>query len=229
MKNVFVVPGYGIPKNILEDQSYRKYLGLVFNYVFEVCTKTDNWSPVVVFCGGPTDIFKPYKRTEGNEMKRLFLKYTKRDFVKNYTKNWSLKTENKSLSTHENIMLAKNIISKIKGERGVYIFCEYTRRAKIKAFAKEVLTDKFLVVPFDFDLSANRYRDPKFITKKENLDKKFGLMSIRDKDFHARYRKMFVEKLAYFRKMGPAKHQEAINIWWHQKIKELENGQLAQR
>lgn len=224
MKNIFIIPGYGIPKNIFHDEPYRRYLGLVFNHVFEICTKNNDWRPMIIFCGGPTDIFKPYKRTESQEMKKMFLEYSQRAFVKNYTKTWHYKIENKSLSTAENLLFAKNILSKMTGKRKIYIFCEYTRRLKLKIFAQKIFTNKFFIIPFDFDLSINRYRDPEFITKKENMDIKFGLLAIKDKIFRAKYRKMFIEKLVYFRKMGPTKHQEAINIWWQEKIKELKMG-----
>jgi hypothetical protein len=224
MKNIFIVPGYGIPKDILKDESYKRYLGLVFNHIFEVCTKIDNWRPIIIFCGGPTDIFKPYKRIESQEMKKLFLEYARRNFVKNYTKNWCYKTENKSLSTVENLLFAKSIISKIKDKGKIYIFCEYTRQLKLKTFAKKIFTDKFLIIPLDFDLSTSRYHNPEFIKKKENMEIKSGLLAIRDKIFRVKYRKTFIEKLAYFRKMGPARHGESINIWWQKKIKELEMG-----
>jgi hypothetical protein len=222
MKNIFIVPGYGIPKNILEDQPYKKYLGLVFNYIFETCTKTNSWAPIIIFCGGPTDVFKPYKRTEAEEMKKLFWKYTKRGFVKNYTKKWNYNIENISLSTVENILFAKKIADEIKSKKNFYIFGEYTRKLKIQIFAKKIIGKNFKVVPFDFDLSINRYRDPQFIQKKEKIDIKFGLKAIADKNFLIEYRKLFIEKLAYLRKMGPTRHKEAINVWWKEKVREFE-------
>lgn len=64
MKNIFIIPGYGIPKDILKDEPYRKYLGLVFNHIYQICLNKDENKPVIIFCGGNTDIFKPYTRTE---------------------------------------------------------------------------------------------------------------------------------------------------------------------
>lgn len=229
MKNIFIIPGYGIPKNIFKDEPYKRYLGLVFNHIYQICLDKKEFKPLIIFCGGNTDIFKPYKRTEALEMKKLFLSLTRRNFVKEFTKNWQYQLENKSLSTTENLLEAQKIISKIKSIKDIYIFVEFTRKKKIKIFAKEIFKNNLNIIALDFDLSINRYREPEFIKRKEVMDIKFGLMMIKDKKFLIKHRKILTEKIFYFRKMGQKKHQEAVNIWWQEKLKELKNGQLAQR
>ncbi|HPA25276.1 MAG TPA: hypothetical protein PLK76_00720 [bacterium] len=223
MKNIFIIPGYGIPKNILKDEPCKRYLGLVFNQIYQICLDKKEHKPIIIFCGGHTDIFKPYKRTESAEMKKLFLWFAKRDFVKNYTKSWQYKIENKSLSTVENLLFVKKITDTLNGEKYFYIFVEYTRIFKIKTFAKRIFVNKFSIIDLDFDLSINRYRDPEFIKKKEKIEIKFGLKSIKDYKFLLEYRKVLHERLSFFRNLGPQQHKEAINIWWQNKIKELEN------
>lgn len=222
MRTVFIVPGYGIPKDILEDGPYKRYLGWVFNHIYQICLDKKEKKPVIIFCGGKTDIFKPYKRTESAEMKKLFFWFAKRDFVKKYTKDWQYKIENKSLSTVENLLFAKKIIDRLGGQKDIYIFVEYTRKLKIQTLAKRIFDHKVSVIALDFDLSVNRYREPEFLQKKERMEISFGLRAIKDEKFLVKYRKVFEEKLIYFRKAGPKKHQEAISIWWQEKIKELE-------
>ncbi|MFN3301648.1 MAG: hypothetical protein ACK413_01280 [Patescibacteria group bacterium] len=222
MKNIFVIPGYGIPKDILKDEQQKRYLGLVFNYIFQFCLDNKETRPLIIFCGGNTDIFKPYKRTEAKELKKLFLTLAKRSFVKNYTKNWQYKLREKSLSTLENILEANKIIKKIKGKKSIYFFTEKTLEFKVKRLAREILKTNFKVIALDFDLSINRYRNPDFINKKESLDIKLALKSLRDRKFFNRYRELLKEKIEYLRKAKAKHHQEAIYKWWQSKIKELE-------
>jgi len=222
MKNIFIIPGYGIPKDILKDESYRRYLSWVFNQVYQICLNKKEKKPVIIFCGGKTDIFKPYKRTEAEEMKKLFLTWAKRDFVRNQTKDWQYKLDKKSLSTVENLLEASKIIKRIKGRKQIYIFVEFTRQKKIKKFAQEILKKNFKIIALDFDLSINRYRDPKLIRKREEIDIKLGLNSLKDKKFYQKYRKILEEKIKFLRRQGAKKHQDAVYEWWRKKLKELE-------
>ncbi|HPI67224.1 MAG TPA: hypothetical protein PKZ16_01620 [bacterium] len=155
-------------------------------------------------------------------MKKLFLFFAKRDFVKNYTKSWQYKLENKSLSTMENILFANKIIENTKIDKNIFIFVEQTRVLKIKTLAKKIIKNKFQIIPLDFDLSINRYRDPEFLKRKELADLKISLMVLSDKKIYNYYRKILKDKVTYFRQMGPTQHREAINNWWQEKLKEME-------
>ena len=79
-------------------------------------------------------------------MKKLFLFFAKRDFVKNYTKSWQYKLENKSLSTMENILFANKIIENTKIDKNIFIFVEQTRVLKIKTLAKKIIKNKFQII-----------------------------------------------------------------------------------
>ena len=105
MTNIFLVFGYGIPKNILKDENYNFYLKTVFNKIYGVVTKDTYTKPLIIFCGGKTDIFKPYKRNEAEEMRKFFTAMiNQRPFLKSITKNWLFIVEKESLSTLENLI-----------------------------------------------------------------------------------------------------------------------------
>ena len=52
MKNIFLVFGYGIPKNILKDENYNFYLKMVFNKIYDLATKNDIKNPVIIVTEG---------------------------------------------------------------------------------------------------------------------------------------------------------------------------------
>jgi len=221
MKNIFIIPGYGVAKNIFKDEQQKRYLGLVFNHIYQICLETKQNSPLIIFCGGPTDLFKPYKRTEAGEMKKFFIFLAKRDFVKKYTKNWRYALEQKSLSTMENILGAERIARKIAGQKKFYIFVEKTRERKMNILAKKIIKRNFKVIPIDFDLSLNRYYDPEFLKKKEDWDIKMASKSLKDKKFFDQYRKTLEQRIKYYREAGSKKHRETIYQWWERKMKEM--------
>lgn len=88
MKNIFLVFGYGIPKDILKDENYNFYLKMVFNQIYNLVIEKNIDNPVIICSGGKTDMYKPYKRTESTEMTKLFKSIAKRPFLKQVTKDW---------------------------------------------------------------------------------------------------------------------------------------------
>lgn len=91
MNNIFLVFGYGVPKNILKDENYNFYLKIVFNKIYDLVVKNKIYKPITICCGGETDMFKPYKRTEADEMIKLFKTLIEeRPFLKSTTKSWLL-------------------------------------------------------------------------------------------------------------------------------------------
>jgi len=227
MNDVFLVFGYGIPKNILKDENYNFYLKMVFNKIYDFVVKDKIDKPVIITCGGETDMFKSYKRTEAEEMIKLFSTFVKeRPFLKLITKNWLFIPENKSLSTLENLLNSNEIVQKKKIKKAnFFIFCEQTREKRIKVLAKKILDKNynFLVVPIDFDVSANRYLSPEFLTKKEKVELEHSLWALQSPEKLKKHHEVFVEKIEYLRKAGPEVHVEAVKKWWEQKLKELKN------
>ncbi|MDD5172809.1 MAG: hypothetical protein PHG59_01550, partial [Patescibacteria group bacterium] len=138
MNDIFLVFGYGIPKNILKDENYNFYLKMVFNKIYDFVVKNKIVKPIIITCGGETDMLKPYKRTEAAEMIKLFSAFIKeRPFLNPITKNWLFIPENKSLSTLENLLNSNKIIQKQKIKKAsFFIFCEQTCEKRIKILAK---------------------------------------------------------------------------------------------
>ena len=226
MNDVFLVFGYGIPKNILKDENYNFYLKMVFNRIYDIASKSESKKPLIICSGGKTDMFKPYKRTEADEMIRLLKNLSKRPFLKEVTRNWLFIPKKKSLSALENFLNCLQLIKKRRIKKAnFYIFCEQTREKRIQILAKKIFDKNynFLVVPIDFDVSANRYLSPDFIAKKEKAELEHSLWALQSPENLKKYYEVFVEKIDYLRKAGPKVHVEAVKKWWEQKLKELKN------
>jgi ribosome-interacting GTPase 1 len=212
-----------VPKNIFTNRNYQSYLIGAFNKIYDL-SAANRTKPMIIFCGGKTDCFKPYRRTEEEEMIRFFKQLAAQPFVKNKTKNWRLVGEGISISTLENLLFSKRIIDKKKIHKAnIYIFCETTRERRIKMLAGKIFGKNFKcrVISIDFDVSSNRYLDPKFIVKKEKAEMKHALWSLKSPANLKKHHQVFVEKLDYFRKEG-GNHPDAVKKWWDKKLKELE-------
>lgn len=222
MNAIFLVFGYGVPEDILKDENCSFYLKMVFNKIFDVVVNSKIAKPLIIFCGGETDCFKPCKRNEADEMIKFFwMMITERPFLK--IKNWQLVAEKKSLSSLENMLFSKKILAKRKIENAkIIIFCEHTRAKRINIIAKKLFVGpyKLQVVPIDFDVSQNRYLDPNFLEKKEKQVLKYDLWALQSPENLKKYHKVFEEKIAYLRKAGTKVHVEAIRKWWEERLKD---------
>jgi len=220
MDRIFLILGYGIPKDIFEDLEYRSYLAAAFNNIFEYARGHKEEKIIVIFSGGKTDMIAPYKRSEAGEMKKYFDFLAKRKFVGKQTKNWKLLTDTASLSTMENILNSKRIIEKrdIKSAR-IGIFCEFTRRNRITKLAKSIFDSGYKIEVFnmDFSISENRYLDEDYLLQKEKNALKFDFWALRSEENLKAYHKNFSDKFKFLRSYGPERKQEALKIWWENK------------
>lgn len=217
----FVVLGYGIPKKMEADENYRSYLGMAFNTIYTQ-TQQKNESATIVFCGGPTDMYKPYKRVEAQEMSKFFRSYADRSVCRIVTKTWKYFLEKKSLSTLENLVYAKHLLDQKKIDiSSLTIFCEVTREKRIKRLAKKVF-GKANIIAIDFDISENRYIDPKLIEQKEREAIKLDTWTLARPERLKQYRKLFVDKMTFLRKAGPGNHQAALREWWKKRLDQLQ-------
>ncbi len=224
MNTIFLVFGYGIPKDILKDEHYNIYLKLVFNQIYTITTEKHIEAPLIICSGGKTDMYKPYKRTEGGEMVRLLTHLAKRPFLKQITKNWRFIAEKTSLSTLENFLHCKEIAKKNGlNKANVYIFCEHTRKKRITRLAKETLGTEYAytILPIDFDISNNRYLAPDFLREKERQVLQHDLWALQSPKNMKTYHKLFEEKFAFLRKAGPHGQVEAVRQWWEKNMREL--------
>lgn len=227
MKNIFLILGYGIPKDILKDENYNFYLKMVFNKIYAYETESKDANPFIICCGGGSDMFEPYQRNEADEMARFLAAFIKdKPVLEPITKNWQFISEKESLSTLENLINSKKIIQQKKIKKAnVIIFCEQIRSKRIKTIAKKIFSQSYRVqvVPIDFDISSNRYLPPDFINKKEKAELKHSLWALQSPKNFKKYHKVFEEKIEYLRKAGPSIHVEAVKRWWEQKLEELED------
>ena len=128
MEKVFIILGYGVPKNIMADTNYIHYLSEAFNKIFDAARGEES---TILFCGGHTDCYPLFKRTEAEEMAKLFKSFATREFVKIETKRWKYIKERRSVCRLENFLYAYEYLvkNKIKNVE-LTIFCEYTRRVR---------------------------------------------------------------------------------------------------
>jgi hypothetical protein len=227
MDNIFLVFGYGVPKDILKDENYNFYLKMIFNKIYDIVTKNNIDNPIIITCGGKTDMFKPYDRTEADEMIRFFKAFIQeRPFLESITKNWRFTPENKSLSTLENLLNSLDIVHK-RGIRkaNFFIFCEQTRENRINTLAKKILDKNynFITIPIDFDTSPNRYLSMEYLSEKENKELQHSLWALESSENLRKHHKVFEEKFAYFRTIGNKTNINIVKAWWDKKLKELDN------
>jgi len=209
----FVVFGYGVPKDILKDENYGRYLSAVFNRIYDLAAGEH---ALVIFTGGPTECRPPFKRTEAGEMAKLFKKLVGRAPVKAAAKKWKYVLEKKALSSVENSLYSRQYLKKICP---VVFFCEHTRAKRDMIVAKKVFKGfKPAVVGIDFDMSSNRYIDKKFLRRKENKALKVDLAALKDKKFLKEYIDWNKRKLKFLRKNYKKDHAKMVEKWWRQNL-----------
>lgn len=220
-KNVFIVCGYGVPQDIFTDTNYKTYLNEVFNTIYAITTSS-KLAPVIIASGGKTDCFKPYKRTEAQEMVRYLKLLTTRSFLTSLTKHWKFLSETKALSTLENLLFSENLLKKNHIEHNrLYIFCEKTRERKVATLARNIFKKQIQIIPLDFDISTNRYLDSNFLRKKEERDLKHALWALKNKEHLKIHHRLFQDKITVLRKAGSENHVEAVRLWWEEQLSQF--------
>ena len=218
--SIFVILGYGVPRNILRDDNYSRYLALVFNTVFAAAREQGEDAPLVVFCGGHTDCCPPFKRTEADEMRRAFKRLMRRKSVARAVKGWRLVAERKSLSTLENLLHLRIVLGQYHGRpRRVIVFCEYTRHQRIRTLSKKILKERVRVVPIDFDQSPNRSLPLNFLRSKERAGLRHSLRALQSQPNLKKHHALFQQKLNYFRKNRTRGHANVVYDWWSYQLK----------
>jgi hypothetical protein len=223
MQEFVLVNGYGVPKDIIKDDNYRHYLNAVFNTVYEACVR-DNIQPIIIFSGGKTDMFKPYRRTEAGEMAKYFKLLAKRPFVAKVTKTWKCELESRALSSLENMLFARELLKKKypRVQSGTVVF-EHTRTKRIHAVGKKVFAGfkELTFLPVDFDVSKVRY-DLQLVDDKEAYALKMDLWSLESPKNLKLHHEVFADKVKTLRQAGPEHHQEALHAWWRKSLERLE-------
>ncbi|OGL66989.1 hypothetical protein A2856_00655 [Candidatus Uhrbacteria bacterium RIFCSPHIGHO2_01_FULL_63_20] len=202
-----LICGYGIPKYIFKDPSYHAYLVACTNWLFE---NLRDASGSIVLVGGATDMRRPYKRTEADEMAGWLKK--RRDDVEGWTGEslpWKIVSRPGALSTVENLLKFRRITDPSTDQ--LVIFCERTRLNRIRelTFAVFPKAREVVIVPVDFDGSPRRYQP----IRNAEQEQQFLAMEKRaasDDRAMRKLRAMMMEKLARMRKLGPKKGHEQL-------------------
>lgn len=217
MHQLYLVLGYGTPKDITKDSNYQTYLRMVVNAIYSDCTQNPRAVPWSVFSGGLTSMFRPYRKTEAGEMMRGFRALLRTRGLRKASSQWRLLAEARSLSTLENLVFSKVVLRTKRVTSGqLTIFCEHTREKRIWALARLVFGSKFRVTvhPVDFDTSSNRYLAPDFLKQKERTGLKRALWALKSKANFLRYRAMYRNRLTWLRHHTSARHDTAVQAWW---------------
>lgn len=213
--SIFIVCGYGVPENIETDQNYLTYLAIVFNTIYARAASAE---ATIIPAGGATNCTPPFEGTEAEAIGAYLGKLARRAEVVTNTKSWNIALEDRSLSTLENLLFAKERIEELGLFGPVTIFCEATREMKVQTLGDAIFDEPVDVIVVDFDLSSNRYLDPALIEKKERLATEEGLRSINDPEVLKAHHAFFENKLTFLRKRQSEglSHVEAVEEWMKQ-------------
>lgn len=188
-KQTIIINGYGVPKDIMTDLSYHAYLIQIFNFLWENFRSSDL---LIIPCGGLTDMFPPYKRTEAGEITK-WLKYKINKL--RLSKKWRLQPIATELTALENMLACKK---RIKNAPLLY-FCEKTRERKMRILAKKIFGNKTKIIGVEFDGSAPRYQTPGRKTLEER-DLKYSLLGLANPIWRKMLQQAAIDKINILRK-----------------------------
>ncbi len=212
---VFIIPGYGIPESIERDQNYLTYLHVAFNRIYNAAKGE---KALIIPCGGPTNCTAPYEGTEAAAIAAYIRKLIDQPAMGDRCVKWSIKLEDRSLSTLENLVYAKEIIDGENDVESTVIFCEATRQRRLQMVGGVVFGQSVFmkVEAIDFDISANRYLDPAVIERKENTEIQGSLWALENPERLAKHHELFERKFALLRSLQDdgMSHVDAVAEWY---------------
>ena len=226
MRDIFLILGYGVPKDILKDEGYRRYLTAVLKAIKGATKKTGAQRPYIIFSGGRTDCRRPFRRTEARELIRLFRLLANRSSSGVSARQWQLIPETRSLSTVENLVYTKTLSQKRRIKAGrLDIFCEYTRRRRVGLLARKIFGPRFRITvhAIDFDTGPNRFAAPKFLRDKERAELLEARKALRSPASAQRHHKLMQEKIRFLRSAKNMSHSEAVARWWALRMQHATN------
>lgn len=205
----YIICGYGIPKNIESDENYRTYLNVAFNHIFAESAEQD---AVIIPCGGATSLEPPFKGTEAEMMGSYIEQMMRRDFLLEQTAQWTIRLEDRSISSLENLVFARQMID---GAEGVTVFCDVTRRDRNAKIASRIFNGDVTIDGIDFDVSKNRYIDSETLRKKEGVATAEALWTLEDQERLQRHHDFFERKLGFLREKiaSGVSPIDAVNAW----------------
>lgn len=221
-REIFLIPGYGVPRDMATDGNYPRYLGLVFNFLFSEARR--GVIGTVVMSGGASDMTAPYRRTEAGEMAKVMKAWATRAECREAFRGWRWQKETKAILSVENLVLTKEWCDQqgLSGGR-LTLFVEATRAARLSRLARLVFAGWTVrVVPVDFDLSANRYVEEAFLHRREATAWRWEARACRDASFRRELHTLARRRLTKLREAGDTAHVHAVRAWWEEQLKRLE-------
>ncbi|MFA5946046.1 MAG: YdcF family protein [Patescibacteria group bacterium] len=211
--HIFLICGYGIPRDIFTDENYRTYLSVVFNKMYAISAGKEM---EIIPCGGPTAMEPPYEGTEAGIIAKYLRKQIENQKLEQATSAWKTILEDQSLSTLENLVFAKRILDEQKLAGTITIFCEETRRERIVKTAQMIFGSECTVEAIDFDASKNRYLDPNVIQQKEHAALRESLWTLEDKTRLEKHHEFQKQKIEYFRERQAQgiPHVDVVGEWY---------------
>ncbi len=217
MSSTFIIAGYGVPKDILHDENYNIYLKTAFNKIWARTSPDEKVK--VLFCGGRTDLFEPYERTEAAEMIRLFTHLVNRSATKARAEKWKLIAEEDSYSTLDNMLNAKALLGNPDEEESIHIIVETTRRKRVETIVAAVFPGLEVdILSIDFDQSNNRYRDADQVVKDEAVTEKFDLFALASEENMSLHKETCKEKFDTLRATPSEKRKEVKEELWKKRL-----------
>jgi hypothetical protein len=217
-KHLYLIPGYGVPRDMAADGSYQRYLGFVFNYLFAEAQR--GVAGTVVMSGGATDMLPPCRRTEAGEMAVVLKAWAARPECRRALKGWHWQREDKAILTVENLLNTQAWAARQGWSSArLTIFVEATRAARVRRLARLVFPGwTARVVPVDFDLSANRYLEADFLRRREQAQTRWEARAVHDPAFRRELHALALRRLAMLRTAGPDGHVAAVRVWWEKEL-----------
>ncbi|MDO8622594.1 MAG: hypothetical protein Q7R80_05170 [bacterium] len=188
VRTIAVINGYGVPGDIRTDCSYHAYLVQVLNWLWG---RHRTRTLTIVPCGGKTDMWPPYRRTEAGEMAKWL---RPRMRALGLSTHWGITSIATELTALEN-MLA---VAKRYPKGPMVYFCEWTRLKKMRTLAKRIFGKRCLVVGIEFDGSAPRY-DLNGRRALEHEDLQYSLAALEDPTWRRMLRAAADEKIRVLR------------------------------
>lgn len=211
---VFIVPGYHLPKDLSQDEVYKKYFNFVCLEIKKTCDSKDKI--LVILSGGNIDMDEPFDRVLSIEMKMPFLDVAGKHDIK-----CEVLTEVKSLSSIENLIYSKEIVDNIEEENDIFVFSDLQRSNRTKLTADKIFS-KFHLLTIDLS-SDEEKNNQEIVNKKEALALNFSLWALESLKNLEEFKKIYIDKFKLLRSVPPEKRKETEILWWKSMISKYQD------
>jgi hypothetical protein len=176
----------------------------------------------IIVCGGPTNGLPPFDATEAAGMAEYLGELRNRESMLGQCDAWTIYQEGESLSSLENLVFAKRLMTRENLEGSITIFCEATRETRIQETGR-LIFGEVKIQAIDFDVTKNRYLDSAVTQQREDLALQEALWTLQDDTRLASHHAFYEKKFAWFREQAAQgiPHVDSIEAWYKTKLHEL--------